>query len=124
MPQLHEQRVLNHRAKQRRHLSHQQPRRLGDLQLRRSRAHNRGQRGVPHDFGGVRKTFGEHPHDLHHLIGIQPMLDEPLGVCSGFTVGAHVHNRIGVVDSSQTDGALHTLQQRQVNVVSLADLAG
>ena len=56
------------------------------------------------------------------MIGIQPQLNEPLRVCGGFAVGAHVHDGIGVVHSRKTDRALHALQQHQVDAVALADL--
>ena len=79
--------------------------------------------GVAHHLGRVRQAFGEHPHDEHHLLGIQPQLDEPLRVRGGFAVGAHVHDRVGIVHPGQTDGALHALQQLQVDAVALADLA-
>ena len=58
------------------------------------------------------------------MVGVQPQLDEPLGVRGGFAVGTHVDDRVGVVHSGQTDRALHALQQHQVDAVALADLAG
>ena len=57
------------------------------------------------------------------MIGIQPQLDEALYLRGGFAVGAHVHDRVGIVHPDQTDGALHALQQLQVDSVPLAHLA-
>lgn len=56
------------------------------------------------------------------MLGVQAQLDEPLGEGGGLAVGAHMNGRVRVVDADQTDGALHALQQSQVDAVGLADL--
>ena len=44
-------------------------------------------------------------------------------VCGGGAVGAQMHGRVGVVDADQPNGALHALQQFQIDTGRLADLA-
>ena len=89
--------------------------RLGDLQFASTGLQDGRQRGVPHDLGGMRKSFGENANDLHHLVGLDAELDELLRVCGGGDVGAQMHCGVGIVDPHQTDGALNALQQLQVD---------
>lgn len=56
------------------------------------------------------------------MVGIQPQLNEPLCACGRLTVGTHVHHRVRIIHSGQTDSALHPLQQLEVNAIVLANL--
>ena len=70
----------------------------------------------------MRKPFGENTNDLHHLVGMDAQLEEFLRVCGGGPVGAQMYCRIGIVYPHQPDGALHALQEFQVDAVVVADL--
>jgi hypothetical protein len=70
----------------------------------------------------VRKSFGENANNLNNLIGMYTKLNEFLRMCGRCPVGAQVHCCVGIVYADQPDGALHALQQLEVDTGRLADL--